>query len=148
MEPKDISKLVTVIVFDIETTGFSRIYDRVIEIAMQDLSGGENSTFETLVNPLKRDLNTSIHNISDDMVTSPTVPRIKELIPILVQYIQSRHKTGGQVILVAHNAKIFDVPFLKEEFRRHSRELPSNWCFLDTVPLARKLLNSATTVAK
>ena len=68
-------KAVTVIVFDIETTGFSRIYDRVIEIAMQDLSGGENSTFETLVNPLKRELNTSILNISDDMVTSPTVPR-------------------------------------------------------------------------
>lgn len=141
-ENKDISKLVTVIVFDIETTGFSRIKDRVIEIAMQDLSGGENSTFETLVNPLKRIWNTSIHNISDDMVKSPTVPRMKELIPILVQYIQSRQKPGGQVILVAHNAKIFDAPFLKEEFRRHSCELPSNWLFLDTVPLARKLLKS------
>ena len=75
MQPKDISKLVTVIVFDIDTTGFSRIYDRVIEIAMQDLSGGENSTFETLVNPLSRIRKTSIHNISDYMVTSPTVPR-------------------------------------------------------------------------
>ena len=68
--------------------------------------------------------------------------RMKELIPILVQYIQSRQKPGGRVILVAHNGKIFDVPFLKEEFRRHSCELPSNWVFLDTVPLARKLLKS------
>nr|GEX31385.1 exonuclease DPD1, chloroplastic/mitochondrial [Tanacetum cinerariifolium] len=141
-ENKDVSKLVTFITFDIETTGFSRDKDRIIEIAMQDLSGGENSTFETLVNPLRPVLNTWVHNISHNEVTKPSVPRMEELIPILVQYIQSRQKLGGQVILVAHNGKTFDVPFLKEEFRRHSCELPSNWLYLDTVPLARKVLNS------
>ncbi|KAG2568899.1 hypothetical protein PVAP13_7NG361150 [Panicum virgatum] len=41
----------TILVFDIETTGFLHADHRIIEFALRDLSGGENCTFETLINP-------------------------------------------------------------------------------------------------
>lgn len=76
-ENEDPASLVTVIIFDIETTGFSKTDDRIIEIALQDLQGGENSTFQTLVNP-EREVpwnTTKIHGIRTDMVNKPGVPR-------------------------------------------------------------------------
>ncbi|KAJ6305976.1 hypothetical protein OIU78_021328 [Salix suchowensis] len=139
-ENKDIAKLVTVIVFDIETTGFSRDNDRIIEIALQDLEGGENSTFQTLVNPGRHVNNSHIHYITTHMVSKPDVPRMEELIPILLQYVKSRQKPGGYVMFVAHNARNFDVPFLVNEFSRCHFEIPPNWLFVDTLPLARELL--------
>ena len=73
-ENKDLSSY-TVIVFDIETTGFSRENERIIEIALRDLQGGENSTFQTLVNPQCKVPNSHIHGITTHMVNKPGVPR-------------------------------------------------------------------------
>ncbi|KAE8711532.1 DNA polymerase III polC-type, putative isoform 2 [Hibiscus syriacus] len=58
--------------------------DRIIEIALQDLSGGENSTFQTLVNPGCYVANSHVHGITTNMVCRPDVPRMEELIPILL----------------------------------------------------------------
>ncbi|MFS7986276.1 putative DNA-directed DNA polymerase [Helianthus anomalus] len=140
-ENKDVSKSVTVIVFDIETTGFKRDADRIIEIALRDLSGGVDSTFQTLVNPDMLVMNSDIHGISSSMVKSTAVPRMRELIPILLQYVRSRQKPGGQTLFVAHNAKTFDVPFLMNEFKRCSYEIPSDWHFMDSMSPARELKN-------
>ncbi|KAK3198334.1 hypothetical protein Dsin_021749 [Dipteronia sinensis] len=169
---KDLTDIVTVIVFDIETTGFARKFDRIIEIALKDLSGGENSTFSTLVNPERFVPNTYIHGISTNMVCRPDVPRsltvssfdteigleclssfdieiglesilrMVDLIPILLQYVKSRQKPGGYVMLVAHNSRNFDVPFLIEEFARHSYEVPPSWLFVDTLALAQEIKKS------
>lgn len=68
--------------------------------------------------------------------------RMEDLIPILLQYVRSREKPGGDVIFVAHNARCFDVPFIINELRRYSVEIPPNWLFLDTLPLARELMKS------
>lgn len=141
-ENQDLAKLVTVIVFDIETTGFSRENERIIEIALQDLDGGENSTFQTLVNPGRYVPNSHVHGITTNMVCRPGVPRMEELVPILLQYVKSRQKPSGYVLFVAHNARSFDVPFLVNEFTRCSVDLPANWMFLDTLLLARELLKS------
>ena len=65
---------------------------------------------------------------------------MEELIPILLQYVKSRQKPGGYVMFVAHNARNFDVPFLVNEFSRCHFEMPPNWLFVDTLPLARELL--------
>ncbi|XP_076902831.1 exonuclease DPD1, chloroplastic/mitochondrial-like [Bidens hawaiensis] len=138
-ENKDTSKNITVIVFDIETTGFRRDADRIIEIALQDLSGGENSTFQTLVNPNMIVTNTEIHGITSSMLNKNGVPRMQELIPILIQYVKSRQKPGGQILLVGHNAKSFDVPFLMHEFNRCSYEIPSDWRFMDSLTPGRKI---------
>lgn len=139
---KDLVGLGTFIVFDLETTGFSRSKESIIEIALQDLLGGENSTFQTLVNPDRDVYNAHIHGITSNMVNRRDVPRMKELIPILLQFVKSRQKPGGYVVLVAHNARTFDVPFLVNEFKRCSVEIPSNWLFLDTLPLAREAMIS------
>ncbi|XP_057464951.1 exonuclease DPD1, chloroplastic/mitochondrial [Actinidia eriantha] len=141
-ESRDLVGLITVIVFDLETTGISRENERIIEIALQDLVGGENSTFQTLVNPERDVWNEHIHNISTHMVRKPGVPRMKDLIPILLQYVESRRKPGGLVLWVAHNARRFDVPFLINEFSRCSFDIPRDWLFMDTVPLAREAMKS------
>lgn len=67
---------------------------------------------------------------------------MEELIPKLKQYVKSREKLGGFVVFVAHNARAFDLPFLVMEFRRCSEEIPPNWLFLDTLPLAREMKKS------
>lgn len=137
---KDVSKLTTIFTFDIETTGFNRVNERIIEIALRDLSGGKESTFQTLINPEKMVTNTFIHGISRQMVTSSGVPRMKELIPILLDYVKSRQKPGGQVLFIAHNAKGFDVPFLINEFKRCSFDIPPDWVFVDSISLAREII--------
>jgi hypothetical protein len=65
----------TILVFDIETSGFSRRNDRIIEFAVRDLMGGKNSTFQTLINPEKGIRNTHVHGISNRMLSRPEVPR-------------------------------------------------------------------------
>ncbi|KAL9234945.1 hypothetical protein vseg_009755 [Gypsophila vaccaria] len=140
-EDKDLVENAIFIVFDLETTGLKRD-ENIIEIALRDLQGGKNSTFHTLVNPGRPVPNTFAHNITTEMVSEPGVPRMKELIPLLLQYVKSRHKPGGYVIFVAHNAWTFDVRFLINEFARYNIDIPSNWLFLDTLPLARELMKS------
>ncbi|KAK3036757.1 hypothetical protein RJ639_029722, partial [Escallonia herrerae] len=141
-EIKDLARNITFIVFDIETTGFSSVSERIIEIALQDLAGGDNSIFQTLINPERYVPNSYIHGISTSKVNRPDVPKMKDFIPILLQYVRSRQKPGGEVVFIAHNARRFDVPFLVREFSRCNFEIPLNWLFVDTLPLARDLLKS------
>ncbi|XWS53559.1 hypothetical protein CRYUN_Cryun10bG0011700 [Craigia yunnanensis] len=141
LESQDPKQLVTTFVFDIETTGFCKESGRIIEIAIRDLSGGKNSCFHTLINPDQHVPNSHIHGITTNMVNRPDVPRMKDFIPILMNYIRSRQKIPGSLSLfIAHNARCFDVPFLVKEFSRCSMDIPSNWLFLDTLPLARQLM--------
>ncbi|GAV91053.1 RNase_T domain-containing protein [Cephalotus follicularis] len=139
-ESKNSKPLVRVFVFDLETSGLCKEERRIIEIAIRDLSGGKNSCFQTLVNPEQDVPNSRIHGITTDMVNRPDVPRMVDLIPILVRYIESRLMPGELPLFVAHNARRFDVPFLIKEFSRCKIDIPSNWLFLDTLPLARELM--------
>lgn len=74
-DDKELVSPVTMIVFDLETTGFSRENERIIEIAFRDLSGGKNSTFQTLVNPQRYIVNHHVHGIRTHMVNRPDIPR-------------------------------------------------------------------------
>ncbi|KAK7277986.1 hypothetical protein RJT34_23007 [Clitoria ternatea] len=53
----------------------SKVNERFIEIALRDLQGGVNSTFQTLVNPQHAFPNSHIHGIATNMVNRPDVPR-------------------------------------------------------------------------
>lgn len=139
-ERKYLSQKPIVIVFDLETTGLSWNHHRIIEFAAQDLVGGPYSTFQSLVNPECFVSNGRIHGISNGMVNRPDVPRWKDLAPILIRYIKSRQKAGGPVIWVAHNGRRFDARFLVKEFNRCSVEMPSDWVFVDTLPLAGEVM--------
>ncbi|KAF8376835.1 hypothetical protein HHK36_031501 [Tetracentron sinense] len=142
VKSRDLVHLIKVFVFDIETTGLSRENERIVEFALQDLLGGENSTFQTLVNPGRYVPNPHVHGITTHMVNRSGVPRMEDLIPILMHYVKSRQKPGVPVLWVAHNARCFDVPFLIKEFSRCSMEVPPDWLFVDTLPLARELMKS------
>ncbi|GAB2287290.1 hypothetical protein Dimus_021670 [Dionaea muscipula] len=142
------SHVTTFFSIDIETTGFNRDGARIIEIAIRDLQGGRNSTFQTLINPECQVPNAHVHGITTRMVNRPEVPRMKELIPILIRYIRSRQKPQGYVVLIAHNGRTFDVPFLTREFRRCAYEIPPDWLFLDTLPLAREAMKNGNGGSK
>lgn len=67
--------------------------------------------------------------------------RFHELLPFLLRFIKRFQKDGKTVVLVAHNASKFDVPFLIKEFERCSVEIPKEWVFVDSLLLAGQLVN-------
>uniref|UniRef100_A0A0A9DQF6 Exonuclease domain-containing protein n=1 Tax=Arundo donax TaxID=35708 RepID=A0A0A9DQF6_ARUDO len=139
----------TVLVFDIETTGFLHKDHRIIEFALRDLSGGKNCTFETLINPERNvpQVVAAVTSIGTDLVCRPDIPRFSDVLPTLLAYVRSRQAPGKPVLWVAHNAKNFDVPFLAQEFARCSAEIPADWFFVDSLSLARKLVKSEVKLA-
>ncbi|CAL5070069.1 unnamed protein product [Urochloa decumbens] len=131
----------TVLVFDIETTGFLHVDNRIVEFALRDLSGGKNCTFETLINPERcvPKHAAEANNITTELVCRSDVPRFGDILPILLAYVQSRQSPGKPVLWIAHNAKLFDIPFVMQEFERCSAQVPADWLFVDSLCLARKL---------
>ncbi|MFC5280463.1 PolC-type DNA polymerase III [Arcanobacterium canis] len=91
-------------VVDCETTGLDRQTDRIIEIAVIQLSQTleEEAQFHTLVNPQRPVSASFIHGITDaDVATAPTFTQI---MPHLISLLTTR-------IIVAHNFP-FDRGFL------------------------------------
>ena len=114
---------------DFETTGLSKVTDRMIEIAAILFKDGEVSdSFVTLVNPKTQisDTITNITGITNDMVAN--APTEKEIVEDLHTFI-------GNYPLVAHNMK-FDHGFLEELFERYNFPEKSNQLY-DTLHLAR-----------
>ena len=121
----------TYIVFDIETTGFSSIRDRIIEIgAVKVVNGKIVDRFSTFVNP-QRPIPfeiTNLTSITDEMVMGS--PSIDVILPQFLEFT-------GDGVLVAHNAG-FDVGFIEQNCRNLG--LNDHFVYLDTVALARVLL--------
>ncbi len=119
------------VVVDIETTGFSPLNDRIIEIgAVKVVNGKISEKFSTFVNP---DVPIpfrieQLTGISDAMVLP--APRIDAVLPEFLKFCED-------AALVAHNAS-FDISFIAESARR--LRLPFDPTVLDTVSLARLLL--------
>lgn len=121
----------TYIVFDIETTGFSSIRDKIIEIGAVKVVNGEIvDKFSTFVNP-ERPIPfeiTNLTSITDEMVMGS--PSIDVILPQFLEFV-------GDGVLVAHNAG-FDVGFIEQNCRNLG--LNDRFVYLDTVALARVLL--------
>ena len=119
------------VVFDIETTGFSPVNNRIIEIGAVKVCGGQvTERFSTFVNPqvpIPFEIE-KLTGIRDDMVTD--APLIEEVLPRFLEFCRG-------AILVAHNAG-FDMSFMLENARR--QELPMEHPYIDTVGIARVLL--------
>lgn len=98
-------------VFDIETTGMSPVYDRIVELAAVRIScDGSLEHFSTLVNPGFHipERATNIHNITDFMVKDAH---------FFEDIAQDFHNFIAGSTLVAHNAR-FDLSFIQESFHR------------------------------
>ncbi|MEK3935044.1 PolC-type DNA polymerase III [Sporosarcina sp. FSL W7-1349] len=119
----------TYVVFDVETTGLSAVYDTIIELAAVRVRNGEIiESFERFANPHHplSSTTTELTGITDDMVKD--APEVEEVIRDFIEFI-------GDSVLVAHNAK-FDMGFFYESAKRASLETPA-YPVIDTLELAR-----------
>lgn len=121
----------TYVVFDLETTGFSSIKDKIIEIGAVKVENGQiTDRFSTFVNP-KRPIPfdiTELTGITDEMVMDS--PDIGTVLPQFMEFV-------GDAVLVAHNAS-FDVGFIEQNLR-YQDQIP-DLTSVDTVAMARILL--------
>lgn len=116
-------------IVDVETTGLSPVFDRIIEIAVVIYDGQQAvDTYSTLVNPEVRLAPniTRLTGITNELLQD--APKFYEIARKIVELTES-------AVIVAHNAR-FDYSFLRQSFRRlgynfHRRQL----C---TVRLSRK----------
>ena len=100
-------------IFDLETTGLSPSYHRIVEIAAIRINiDGSEKKFHFLVNPQCHIPNavTKIHGITNEMVSKQ--PAFDVVGSDFLNFSEGS-------TLVAHNAK-FDLSFLQESLHRHS----------------------------
>lgn len=121
----------TYVVFDLETTGFSPIKNKIIEIGAVKVSGGEVvdkfSTFVNPVVPIPFEIE-KLTGINDEMVMNER--QIEEILPEFMEFCKG-------AVMVAHNAG-FDMSFIKANCER--LELECKFTVVDTVAMARLLL--------
>jgi DNA polymerase-3 subunit alpha (Gram-positive type) len=120
------------IVFDVETTGLSAVYDTIIELAAVKIKNGEIiDKFESFANPHHRLSATTIEltGITDDMVAS--APNVDEV-------LRRFREWAGDDILVAHNAS-FDMGFLNVGYKQLLGAGKAANPVIDTLELGRFL---------
>ena len=119
------------VVFDIETTGFSPVSCKVIEIGAVRVENGKiTDRFSTFVNP-KVPIPFRIEQltgINDSMVMD--APEIEKVLPEFLEFCRG-------AVMVAHNAD-FDMSFIMENCDRLG--IPHDFTYVDTVGMARFLL--------
>lgn len=119
------------VVFDIETTGLSPRYNRIIEIGAVRVKNGKiQDTFSEFINPeipIPYTI-TKLTSITDHMVME--APPIETVLPKFLDYV-------GDAVLVAHNAS-FDTGFIKEFASRQG--LKFDYTIMDTMTLAHVLI--------
>lgn len=119
------------VVFDVETTGLSAIYDKIIELsAVKMVNGNIIEEFSEFIDPGHPLSDTTINltGITDEMVKGS-----KSEQDVLMEFKAFCKGT----ILVAHNAH-FDVGFINTGYKRHELG-PIDEPVIDTLELSRYL---------
>ena len=121
----------TYVVFDVETTGLSAIYNDLIQVAASKMyKGNIVAEFDEFINPG--------HPLSafTTELTGITDEHVKNAKP-LVQVLKEFQEFCKDTVLVAHNAT-FDVGFMNANYERHG--LPKiTQPVIDTLEFARNL---------
>lgn len=121
----------TYVVFDVETTGLSAIYDKVIELsAVKMKNGGVLEEFEEFIDPgfHLSETTTNLTSITDDMVRGSKSE--EEVFKLFREFC-------GDCIVAGHNVT-FDVGFMNTGYARHGMQPIAN-PIIDTLTLARFL---------
>ncbi len=127
--PKELRKT-TFVAFDVETTGLSAAWDRVVEIGAVKIRAGRIIGRQVwLINPGRPIpfVTTRVHGLTDDDVAE--APSFRDVYSEFVAFVKG-------AILVAHNAG-FDVRFMAHEAQRNDLPFPPE-PVLDNLRLARK----------
>ena len=119
------------VVFDLETTGFSALVDRVIEIGAVKIKNNEIvDRFSTFVNP-QIPISFRIENltgINDQMVMNSGT--IEQILPDFIEFCKG-------CVMVAHNAE-FDMSFIINNAEKMGIEFTPT--YIDTVLLSQFLI--------
>ena len=119
------------VVFDIETTGFSPVENRIIEIGAVKVCGGKIvDRFSSFVNPevpIPFEIE-KLTGITDDMVMKADT--IETVLPNFLSFCEG-------CMMVAHNAS-FDMSFIMENCDRQG--IGHDFTYIDTVGIARVML--------
>jgi DNA polymerase-3 subunit alpha (Gram-positive type) len=129
-QPLDLATA-TYVVFDVETTGLSAVYNKIIELAAVKVKDGDIiERFERFVNPHQplSQTTTDLTGITDEMVRN--APEIEDVLKDFFAF-------AGDAILVAHNAQ-FDMGFLNTGYEKIGLGKATN-PVVDTLELARFL---------
>ena len=121
---------ITFVVYDTETTGFSPVNDRIVEIGAIKIHGGVEIDRATwLINPERYIpyFVQDVHHISYDMVKD--CPTFAQVYPEFVSFV-------GSAVLIAHNAP-FDNRFMAAEIERAGMPMMKN-AVLDSLALFRR----------
>ncbi len=121
----------TFTVVDLEATGSRRGNDRIIEVGIVRVEGGEIvARYETLVNPL-RSIPRWIRGLTGiEEAMLQDAPRFHQVAPQILEMLEDS-------VFVAHNVD-FDYPFLRYQLREAGYQ-PDPWPQLCTVRLSRRL---------
>lgn len=121
----------TYVVFDVETTGLSAVYDQIIELAAVKMHRGNViDQFEEFINPGHPLSSTTIN------LTGITDAMVQDAKPV-EEVMQSFKDWTDGTILVAHNAS-FDMGFLNATYKRLNIPKAEN-PVIDTLELSRFL---------
>ena len=138
----------TMVYFDIESTIDS--FKQTIEIAA--ICHPSGNAFQTLVavDSYKHQgyrLGTWVHGIHPDMIRN--APSFPEAIDAFVQFLENEGR-HGDMTLVAHNGRAFDMRVLSKQSMRHGFNIHQRLArtgvktFLDTHPLFQELKSQGT----
>ena len=122
-----------VVGFDLETTGLSSKTHRIIQFALVGSDkDGSSIHLESLVNPQRRIPADSIrvHGIRDEDVRSSQV---------FGDHIEQLDAVMKDAVIVGHNVKRFDWPFITDEYLRFGKIPPEPKAIIDTLQVARRL---------
>lgn len=126
------------VVFDLETTGFNKKEDRIIEIgAIKVKNGKVVDRFSTLCTPIKGGKPMYISAKITEVTGIKNVDLLNQ-IPESEAVKNFMFWLGESKISVAHNGLKFDIPFLKEACKRSNVEFKFTH-ILDTMLLSKAL---------
>ncbi len=122
-----------VVGFDLETTGLNKNKDRIIQFSLVGSDEDDSViNYEALVNPqikIPTD-STEVHGIKDEDVKN---------LKTFDHHIHELNELFNDAVVVGHNVKRFDWPFISNEYLRFGEKIPKPKAIIDTLIIARKL---------
>lgn len=119
------------VLYDLETTGISSLYDEVIEISAVKVRNGKIvDEFSELVNPGRHIpyAASKVNNISDKMVEKALT--FEKVLPEFLAFV-------GDDVLAGHNIASFDMKFLYRDCEKYFGQTLTN-DYIDTLAIAKQ----------